>query len=409
MITKTALENIVSKQRKMLANVSPGHPREIEESIPYLTDRMLLIGGVRGCGCSALLHRMLNNDYPEAWYTDFDDPRLGGFDAGDFTKLDRLLEESGKGIAMFNRIDLAAGWIEFCDRKIRQGIKIVSTVSLETLLRLAKAERPDGTGAVPDIFSLRRLDLFSYNEFLSFTHKPAGEQAVNEFLSRGAFPGLIKTGHTEALHQLYTEILCKDAVIAGGIRDRNTLQRMALHLITNTGEPVTANKLREKLKIKAVSTAAEHMQCIETAGLVRFVSILSDNPARQAVNPRKVYAVDTALAAAVSTAETVDRNKLFETMLFNHLCRESRSVCYTNEQGGCDFIASDAEGGVRCIQACYDDDPDLMQTKTDGLLWALRQTGSSRGTIVTADRNDRIDAENFEIEVIDADTFLGGY
>lgn len=330
MITKTALENIVSKQRKMLANVSPGHPREIEESIPYLTDRMLLIGGVRGCGCSALLHRMLNNDYPEAWYTDFDDPRLGGFDAGDFTKLDRLLEESGKGIALFNRIDLAAGWIEFCDRKIRQGIKIVSTVSLETLLRLAKAERPDGTGAVPDIFSLRRLDLFSYNEFLSFTHKPAGEQAVNEFLSRGAFPGLIKTGHTEALHQLYTEILCKDAVIAGGIRDRNTLQRMALHLITNTGEPVTANKLREKLKIKAVSTAAEHMQCIETAGLVRFVSILSDNPARQAVNPRKVYAVDTALAAAVSTAETVDRNKLFETMLFNHLCRESRSVCYTN-------------------------------------------------------------------------------
>ena len=184
MITKTALENIVSKQRKMLANVSPGHPREIEESIPYLTDRMLLIGGVRGCGCSALLHRMLNNDYPEAWYTDFDDPRLGGFDAGDFTKLDRLLEESGKGIALFNRIDLAAGWIEFCDRKIRQGIKIVSTVSLETLLRLAKAERPDGTGAVPDIFSLRRLDLFSYNEFLSFTHKPAGEQAVNEFLSR---------------------------------------------------------------------------------------------------------------------------------------------------------------------------------------------------------------------------------
>ena len=50
-----------------------------------------------------------------------------------------------------------------------------------------------------------------------------------------------------------------------------------------------------------------------------------------------------------------------------------------------------------------------MQTKTDGLLWALRQTGASRGTIVTADRNDRIDAENFEIEVIDADTFLGGY
>ncbi|MFR5871777.1 MAG: hypothetical protein ACLUEV_09450 [Alistipes sp.] len=130
MITKTALENIVSKQRKMLANVSPGHPREIEESIPYLTDRMLLIGGVRGCGCSALLHRMLNNDYPEAWYTDFDDPRLGGFDAGDFTKLDRRWKSRAHRPVQPDR---PGGRMDRILRpKIRQGIKIVSTVSLET-------------------------------------------------------------------------------------------------------------------------------------------------------------------------------------------------------------------------------------------------------------------------------------
>lgn len=180
MITKTALENIVSKQRKMLANVSPGHPREIEESIPYLTDRMLLIGGVRGCGCSALLHRMLNNDYPEAWYTDFDDPRLGGFDAGDFTKLDRLLEESGKGIALFNRIDLAAGWIEFCDRKIRQGIKIVSTVSLETS---CGSQKPSvRTGQAPSRIFSRSADSTSFrttNFSASRINRPANRPSTN--------------------------------------------------------------------------------------------------------------------------------------------------------------------------------------------------------------------------------------
>lgn len=384
MITKTALENIVSKQRKMLANVSPGHPREIEESIPYLTDRMLLIGGVRGCRMQRVAAPDAEQRLSRSVVHRLRRPRLGGFDAGDFTKLDRLLEESGKGIALFNRIDLAAGWIEFCDRKIRQGIKIVSTVSLETLLRLAKAERPDGTGAVPDIFSLRRLDLFSYNEFLSFTHKPPANRPSTNFCRGELFPDSSKRDTPKRSINSTRKSSARTPSSREASATGTPCNGWALHLITNTGEPVTANKLREKLKIKAVSTAAEHMQCIETAGLVRFVSILSDNPARQAVNPRKVYAVDTALAAAVSTAETVDRNKLFETMLFNHLCRESRSVCYTNEQGGCDFIASDAEGGVRCIQACYDDDPDLMQTKTDGLLWALRQTGSSRGTIVTA-------------------------
>lgn len=403
MIAKNTIGQIVAKQHKMLATLGGYHTRELSQSMPYITDKMLLIGGVHGCGCTTLLTQMLHNDYPEAWYTDFDDPRLAGFDTMDFTKLERLLDDSGKGIMLFNRIDNTTGWFEFCAKKLTQGAKIIATISLETLLSLQKKSTE-----VPEIFTLRQLTPCSYLEFLSFTHKPGGEQAVNDYLTRGSFPELIKAGRTEAIYQLYNEILYRDTIVAGGIRDRNTLQRIALYLFSNTGETVTANKLREILKIKAVSTVAEHMQCLEQAGLVNFISILSDNPARQTVNPRKVYAIDTALASALTLTAEPNRNKLFETLIFNHI-HPNHSIFYTAEEGGCDFIATDEEGTVRCIQACYDDDPDQMQIKKEGLLRAMEQTGSTKGIIVTLNQSDRLELQGSEIEITDADTFLSEY
>ena len=407
MIPKNTIEQIVLKQCKTLSEQTAGQARDLEENLPYLTDRALLIGGVRGSGTSSLLTRIFHNDYPEAWFTDFEDPRLAGFDPIDFQKLERLIEESGKGTLLFNRIDNTEGWIEFCLRKIEQGIKIISTVSLKTLYTLSQ-NRSDKSDRINDFFILKRLHTLSYQEYLQFTHKSGSEQTVTEYISRGAFPGALRPDNADSLRRLYTEIVCRDAIIAEGIRDHDTLQRVLLHLMTHTGECITANKLRDKLRIKAVSTVAEHMACAERAGLAHFVSILSDNPARQTVNPRKVYATDTALAQAVAWEE-IDKTRLFETLVFNHLKKLDYTIHYTNEQGGCDFVATDGEGVIRCIQSCYDDDPDCMQTKIEGLIHALKTTQAKRGIIVTRDRTDQIETDEYTIELIDADTFLSDF
>ena len=84
MIPKNTIEQIVLKQSKTLSEQTVGQARNLEENLPYLTDRALLIGGVRGSGTSSLLTRIFHNDYPEAWFTDFEDPRLAGFDPIDF-------------------------------------------------------------------------------------------------------------------------------------------------------------------------------------------------------------------------------------------------------------------------------------------------------------------------------------
>lgn len=413
MIPKATLAKIVLKQRKSLEERNRGQLRQILSSMPYLTDRALLIGGVRGSGRSTLLLQMLENDYPQAWYTDFSDARLAGFDAGDFVKLSALITESGKGILLFDKLDQAQGWVPFVAEKLAEGIKVVATVSLDTLLAVQRGQQAIAAGEwltddplQVSQYILRRVGLFSYPEFLEATHKRGGEEAVQEYLTRGAFPECCKPGRTASLLSLYDLIVNRDVLIAKGVRDRVTLARIALYLLTATGTGVTANAIRNQLKVKAVSTVTEHMEHLERAGLVSFVPILGTTPGRQAVNPRRVYAVDTAMAAALSLEE-LSREALFATLIYNHLARKYDSICYTSEQGGCDFVATGEGVLPLCVQACWDaEDPDLLQNKIEGLTAAMAQTGIQRGVIVTLGHTERISLAEGEIEIVEADAFL---
>lgn len=413
MIPKSTLAKIVLKQRKGLEDRNSGQLRHILPTMPYLTDRALLIGGVRGSGRSTLLLQMLENDYPQAWYTDFSDARLAGFDSGDFIKLSALIAESGKGILLLDKLDQARGWVPFVTEKLAEGIKVVATVSLDTMLAVQRGQQAMAAGEwlVEDPlqvsqYIIRKVGLFSYSEFLEATHKRGGEEAVEEYLLRGAFPECCKPGRTASLLSLYDLIVNRDVLIAKGVRDRVTLARIALYLLTATDTGVTANAIRNQLKVKAVSTVTEHMEHLERAGLVSFVPILGTTPGRQAVNPRRVYAVDTAMAIALSLDE-LSRESLFSTLIYNHIANQYDSICYTSEQGGCDFVASGDGLLTLCVQACWEaDDPDLLQNKIDGLRAAMALTGVQRGVIVTLNRSERISVDEGEIEIVEADAFL---
>ena len=410
MIPKSTLAKIVLKQRKGLEDRNSGQLRHMLPTMPYLTDRALLIGGVRGSGRSTLLLQMLN-DYPQAWYTDFSDARLAGFDSGDFIKLSALIAESGKGILLLDKLDQAQGWVPFVTEKLAEGIKVVATVSLDTMLAVQRGQQAMAAGEwlVEDPlqvsqYIIRKVGLFSYSEFLEATHKRGGEEAVEEYLLRGAFPECCKPGRTASLLSLYDLIVNRDVLIAKGVRDRVTLARIALYLLTATDTGVTANAIRNQLKVKAVSTVTEHMEHLERAGLVSFVPILGTTPGRQAVNPRRVYAV--AMAIALSLDE-LSRESLFSTLIYNHIANQYDSICYTSEQGGCDFVASGDGLLTLCVQACWEaDDPDLLQNKIDGLHAAMALTGVQRGVIVTPNRSERISVDEGEIEIVEADAFL---
>lgn len=400
MIAKSTLRLILASQQKMLTDRAAGVSRGITADLPYLTDKPLLIGGIRGCGRSTLLKQLVSTEYTKAWYADFSDPRLAGFGTEDFRKLDELIAESGRGELLFDEIDRAMSWQDFLRHHAAQGRKVIATISNRSLRDF------DEAGSMREHFLLRRLFPFSYDEFLESNHRRGGESSVSEYLARGGFPEQAKGRRPETLLRLYEEIILRDVILPNGIRDVDALQRVALHLIARCGEPLSANRLRDILKIKAVSTVTEHFEALDWAGLICLVPVWTDSPAIRNVNPRKPYVADGALALTVAPELEEKPDRLFENLIFNHLRRSYGQIYYTTEAGGCDFVAVEDGRPVRLVQACRSSEYEEMQVKTEGLLAAMERTGLRRGTIVTPDLSEKHAFAAGEIFVTDADTFL---
>lgn len=155
------------------------------------------------------------------------------------------------------------------DRVARYAVGPVQQARQEgTDLQLAGSAAAQEAVVSASLFIPRRLGLFGYLEFLEAVHRRGGEEAVEEYLLRGAFPECCRPGRTASLLSLYDLIVNRDVLITKGVRDRVTLCRIALFLLTATGGGVTANAVRNQLKVKSVSTVTEHMEHLERAGLV---------------------------------------------------------------------------------------------------------------------------------------------
>jgi predicted AAA+ superfamily ATPase len=75
-------------------------------------------------------------------------------------------------------------------------------------------------------------------------------------------------------------------------------------------------------------------KAFEDAGLLFSVNIFSSSPTRISVNPRKVYCVDHALAASVSSGILSNRDSLLENLVFTALRRVTPEIFYHKTNNG---------------------------------------------------------------------------
>jgi len=105
------------------------------------------------------------------------------------------------------------------------------------------------------------------------------------------------------------------------------------------------------------------------------------------VNPRKVYAVDTGLLAAMSFHLTEDRGALLENLVYLHLRRQGLAPEYYVSDSGLevDFILPENAGRRRLlIQVCWSlKAPETRKREQAALRDAMKELGLRRGLILT--------------------------
>src|SRR4030042_164804 len=239
MLLKSDIQRIWELQREIYTKADKGVRRDALSAITPPSRHALIITGIRRCGKSTLLYQLMDELFPDAFYMNFDDNRLYGFDNSDFQRLDEVIDESGSRVLLFDEIQEVSGWERYVRQKLDEDFKVIITGSNASLLSRELGTKLTGRHLNTEIFP------FSYEEFLRATKMKSGEGSVIRFMEKGGFPEYLNTGKDDVLSELFDDILIRDIVIRYGIRDIKGLQRLALWLISNTGNAVTGSKLKQ--------------------------------------------------------------------------------------------------------------------------------------------------------------------
>jgi Predicted ATPase (AAA+ superfamily) len=169
----------------------------------------------------------------------------------------------------------------FIHQKLNEGYQIFITGSNASLLSKELGTHLTGRHISCELFP------FSYNEFISFKKLENNSDSLNDYLAHGGIPEYVKNGMGVILNNLMDDILIRDIAIRHSIRDVNSLRQLAVYLISNIGNLVSANKLEGMYGIKSSSTILEYFSYLKDSYLLEFIPQFNYSLKAQARNPKK--------------------------------------------------------------------------------------------------------------------------
>jgi predicted AAA+ superfamily ATPase len=400
MIRQDEIALVIDSQRNTFLKQDSGFPRDALTNIPVADSFATIITGIRRCGKSTLLLQLLRRDYQDAIYLNFDDIRLSGFETGDFTRLYREVEKREIKNLFFDEIQIIEGWEKYINQLLREDYKVFITGSNASMLSVELGTHLTGRHLSMELFP------FSYSEFIRFKKLENGKDAVLDYLKMGGIPEYLKTGMPVVLNALVDDILMRDIAVRHAIRDVTSLRQLTAFLITNIGNLISANKLVGMFDIKSPATFLEYFSFLKDAYLLDFVPVFSHSLKVQARNPKKIYVMDMGIYAENSVSTSDNMGRRLENLIFLHLRRKHKHICYYKGNGECDFVVMEKNIVKEAIQVCLTVNDENFDREYGGLLGAMRNLGLKEGSIVTLNQSDTFEKEDMVIKMIPASEFF---
>jgi len=397
MLQQSIIQQIIKIQGQKIKRQPVSLEREILPEIPDMQTHALIVSGIRRCGKSTLLLQLLRKDNRPSLYLNFEDPRLVGFELSDFRLLDNIITESKSEVLFFDEIQIVDHWELYVRQKLDEGFKVVITGSNASLLSRELGTKLTGRHITKELFP------FSYREFLNFKSLQADVKSWQKYMETGGFPEFVKTNNSDILTTLFYDILNRDIVVRHGIRDVNSLKRLAVYLASNVGNLVTASKLQQPLGIKSPATILDYFSFLEDSYLINFLPKFSYSYKTQLINPRKIYMIDPGIIKETSASFTKDSGHLLENLVYWEFRRQGKELYYFNENGcECDFVIVKNSKIEQLIQVCYELTPENTEREQRGLHEAMRFFNTDKGLIITHCQNDAYMQNGKQINVVPA-------
>ncbi|MDR2843601.1 MAG: ATP-binding protein [Candidatus Symbiothrix sp.] len=400
MLRQEEIAEVIDLQREVFLHKDVEVIREALPDVPIIDGYATIIKGIRRCGKSTLLLQLLNTQYKEAIYLNFEDIRLAGFDVSDFARFLNEIIKRGIKVIFLDEIQLIGQWEIFVNQLLREGYTVFITGSNALLLSKELGTHLTGRHVSIELFP------FSYQEYLTFKNAPVTADSFNDYLTNGGIPEYVRNSKGIILNNLLNDILIRDIAVRHAVRDVESLRQLAVYLITNVGTLVSANKLVGMFGIKSSATILEFFSYFKDAYLMEFVPQFSYSIKAQVRNPKKIYAIDTGIVTEVSTAFTDNIGHKLENLIYIHLRRMGGDIFYYHEKRECDFVVFKKGKAVKAVQVCYQIDDLNFEREYNGLLDAMHAFQLKEGVIVSMNQSDEFNKEDCKVKIVPAFEFL---
>ena len=400
--------------------------RERDElmSRPYLmrrsnqdTDLLLssslikLITGPRRVGKSTQALLMLRDK--NFAYLNFDNYSL--LDAWDANLVMRMLDDvyPGYEYILLDEVQNLDGWDLWVSELYRLGKNLVITGSNARMLSSEMATVLTGKYLQLEMLPFSLEEFFDWNKLdlhcLNPEDKTNSLVLADDYLRNGGYPEVVASRQLTRsyLDTLFDSIVWKDVAKRHNVRNVTDLNNLAMYLVSNFCNPVSANDLTTELGFSSVNTTRKYMDYLHEPYLFYYLSRYNNKLKLMKKAPRKVYVVDNGFVTSKAFSLSDNLGRLLENQVFIELVRRGydveRTMFYYRSRNDkeVDFVLRKEAHIERLVQVCYDmSNPKTEKREVDSIVECAGELKCSNLVIVTNNDKRTIEKDGYKIDVV---------
>ena len=370
-----------------------------------------LITGPRRVGKSTQALLMLRDR--NFAYLNFDSQQL--LDTWDANLVMRMLDDvyPGYEYLLLDEVQNLNAWDLWVSELYRQGKNLVITGSNAKMLSSEMATVLTGKYLKVEMLPFSLEEFFDWNKLdlskLNPEQMSDASALMDDYLRNGGYPEVVASRQLTRtyLDTLFDSIVWKDVAKRHNVRNITDLNDLALYLVSNFCNPVSANELTEELGFSSVNTTKKFMDYLHEPYLFYYLPRYNNKLKLMKKAPRKVYVVDNGFVAAKAFSLSDNLGRLLENQVFVELIRRGydtdKTMFYYRSRNDkeVDFVLRKGTHIDCLVQVCYDmSSPKTEKREVDSLTECATELNCSHLVIVTNNEERIIEKDDYRINVV---------
>lgn len=413
---KTIIQN-QRKERDELMSRTYLTRRSNQDADVLLSSRLIkLITGPRRVGKSTQALLMLRDK--NFAYLNFDSQSL--LEAWDANLVMRMLDDvyPSYEYLLLDEVQNLDAWDLWVSELFRMGKNLVITGSNARMLSSEMATVLTGKYLQVEMLPFSLDEFFDWNKLdlrvLQPEQKMEATVLADDYLRNGGYPEVVASRQLTRsyLDTLFDSIIWKDVARRHNVRNITDLNNLAIYLLSNFCNPVSANDLAVELGFSSVNTTKKYMDYLHEPYLFYYLSRYNNKLKLMTKAPRKVYVVDNGFVTSKAFSLSDNLGRLLENQVFVELIRRGydvdKTIFYYRSRNDkeVDFVLRKGTHIDKLVQVCYDmSSPKTEKREVDSIVECANELKCNNLFIVTNDDKRIIEKDGYTINVVPISEF----